>query len=194
MNFCSVCGQPVVARIPDGDNRLRFCCDHCGTIHYQNPRLVVGTVPFWQNKVLLCRRAIEPRSGFWTLPAGFMENGETTAQGAIRETVEEAGAHIALESLFSIFDVVHVHQVHLFYRAALLDTEFQPGIESLEVGLFGRFEIPWSEIAFRTTYLTLEHFFTDQECGHFGIHTGAIDWQPKIASDRPHSPSLRAET
>ena len=194
MNFCSVCGHPVIARIPDGDNRLRFCCDHCGAIHYQNPRLVVGTIPFWDNKVLLCRRAIEPRLGFWTLPAGFMENGETTVQGAIRETIEEAGAHISVVSLFSMFDVAHVHQVHLFYRAALLDTDFSPGIESMDVGLFGRSEIPWADIAFRTTLVTLEHFFSDQETGQFGIHTGAIEWQSRVAPSSPNSPLLRIET
>ncbi len=162
-------------RMPDGDNRLRHCCDHCGAIHYQNPRLVVGTVPVWEDSVLLCKRAIEPRHGYWTLPAGFMENGETVAQGAHRETIEEAGANIILGPMFSVIDVVHVHQVHVFYRAQLIDTHFDPGIESLEVRLFRQAEIPWDDIAFRTVSLTLKRFFEDHARGTYGLHTAAFE-------------------
>ena len=178
-NFCSVCGHAITIRIPPGDNRLRACCDACGAIHYVNPRMVVGTVPVWGDRVLLCRRAIEPRRNFWTLPAGFLEANETTAAGAARETDEEAGARIVLGPLFTMLDVVHVSQVHLFYRAELLDTAFEPGEESLEVQLFDEAEIPWDELAFRTVSLTLRHFFEDRTRGHFDLHTGAIEWSPR---------------
>lgn len=165
MKFCSECASPVVSRIPEGDTRLRFVCDACGTIHYENPKMVLGTIPVWQTgdetRVLLCKRAIEPRYGYWTLPAGFMENGESTAEAAIRETQEEAGANIALHDLFSLVNVPHVDQVHLFYRATLLDTNYEAGIESLEVSLFTESEIPWDEIAFPTVSYTLKAFFQD---------------------------------
>lgn len=127
MKFCSVCGHEVIARIPPGDNRERFVCDQCGTIHYQNPRNVVGTVPVWGEQVLLCRRAIEPRYGYWTLPAGFMEMGETTAEAAARETLEEAGARVEVQTLFTLLNVPQVHQVHLFYLARLVDPGFEAG-------------------------------------------------------------------
>jgi ADP-ribose pyrophosphatase YjhB (NUDIX family) len=175
MRFCSACGQPVTLRVPAGDNRMRACCDHCGRIHYVNPRPVVGTIPVWQDCVLLCLRAIEPRLGKWTLPAGFMEIGETTAEGAIRETFEEAGARIDLGELFSLFDVPHVEQVHIFYRASLRDINFGPGEESLEVRLFREAEIPWDDIAFRTVSETLRHFFADRSRGVYGVHTGSIE-------------------
>jgi ADP-ribose pyrophosphatase YjhB (NUDIX family) len=174
MKYCSVCAQPVSLRVPEGDNRERFVCDACGTIHYENPRNVVGTIPVWQEQILLCRRAIEPRYGFWTLPAGFMELGETTAQGAIRETLEEAGARIELQELFSLVNVPHVHQVHLFYRARLLDLDLAPGEESLDVRLFREAEIPWDELAFPTTAQTLRFYFADRELGRFGVHTSDI--------------------
>jgi ADP-ribose pyrophosphatase YjhB (NUDIX family) len=160
--------------VPGGDTRPRACCDHCGAIHYVNPRPVVGTIPVWGDEVLLCRRAIEPRYGKWTLPAGFMEIGETTADGAIRETIEEAGAHIALGPLFTVIDVPHVEQVHIFFQARLLDALFEPGEESLEVRLFREHLIPWDEIAFRTVAATLRHFFSDRARGRFGVHTEAI--------------------
>lgn len=180
MKFCPLCAHELVNEIPAGDNRLRFCCRQCGTIHYQNPKMVVGTVTVWEDKVLLCRRAIEPRYGFWTLPAGFMENGETTAEGAARETLEEAGARIDLGPVFSVIDVPHVEQVHLFYRASLLHLDFEPGPESLEARLFTEAEIPWESIAFRTVGKTLKWFFEDRRNQHFGVHTDAI---------RPVSPS-----
>ena len=174
MKYCSVCAHPVSLQVPAGDNRERFVCAACGTIHYENPRNVVGTIPVWQEQVLLCRRAIEPRHGFWTLPAGFMELGETTAQGAIRETLEEAGARVELQPLFSLLNVPHVQQVHLFYRARLLDLDLAPGEESLEVRLFDEADIPWDDLAFPTTAQTLRFFFADRERGSFGMHTSDI--------------------
>ncbi|KIP19179.1 ADP-ribose pyrophosphatase [Burkholderia ubonensis] len=174
MKFCSVCGHEVIARIPPGDNRERFVCDQCGTIHYQNPRNVVGTVPVWGEQVLLCRRAIEPRYGFWTLPAGFMEMGETTAEAAARETLEEAGARVEVQNLFTLLNVPHVHQVHLFYLARLVDSAFEAGEESLEVKLFDEADIPWDEIAFPTVSQTLRFFFADRAAGDYGVHTGDI--------------------
>jgi len=170
MKFCSNCGAPVARRVPPGDALPRFVCDQCGEIHYQNPRLVVGTVPEWQGRLLLCRRAIEPRYGYWTLPAGFMENDETTAQAAQRETLEEAGAAITLAEPFTMVSVPMVNQVHLFYRARLVNLEFRPGEESLEVALFDEQAIPWQQIAFRTVGLTLRHWFADRSNGAFGFH------------------------
>jgi ADP-ribose pyrophosphatase YjhB (NUDIX family) len=174
MKFCSVCGHDVVSRIPPGDNRERFVCDHCGTIHYQNPRNVVGTVPVWGDQVLLCRRAIEPRYGYWTLPAGFMEIGETTSEAAARETLEEAGAQVEVQALFSLLNVPHVSQVHLFYLARMVDPTYYAGEESLEVKLFHESEIPWGEIAFPTVSQTLRFFFADRAAGSFGMHAEDI--------------------
>ncbi len=174
-HFCSQCGSPVVHRVPDDDNRERALCDNCGAIHYQNPRMVVGTLPVWQDQVLLCRRAIEPRLGYWTLPAGFMELGETTAQGAERETREEAGARIDLGPLFSMIDVPMADQVHLFYLAQMHDPDFDPGPESLEARLFREQDIPWEDIAFRTVSTTLRLFFADRRNGRFGMHTPSLD-------------------
>jgi len=182
MKFCSECAAPVSLAIPAGDNRPRYVCGNCATIHYQNPKMVLGTIPVWERdgelKVLLCKRAIEPRHGYWTLPAGFMENNETTAEGAIRETQEEAGAHIALGQMFSLLNVARVHQVHMFYLATLLDLDFAPGEESLEVRLFSEAEIPWDDLAFPTIHTTLELFFADRvkirEGGSYGFHTQDI--------------------
>ena len=171
IKHCKNCGTAVVYRIPDdGDTRERAVCPACNTIHYENPLTVVGTVPYWGDQVLLCKRNIEPRWGKWTLPAGFMELDETTAQGAARETDEEAGAQYEMEGLFSILNVVRVGQVHLFYRARLLSTVFNPGHETIEARLFTEAEIPWDEIAFRTVKETLEHYFDDRRKGQFSIH------------------------
>ena len=161
MKFCSDCGSAVQLRIPADDTRPRAICDACGVIHYRNPKMVVGTIPVWDDQVLLCRRAIEPRHGFWTLPAGFLELGETTGEGACRETVEEAGANIELGAAFSMIDIPHVEQIHLFYRARLLDLDFAPGVESLEVRLFSESDIPWKDLAFRTVSQTLRWHFED---------------------------------
>lgn len=174
VNFCSKCGARVALRVPPGDTFPRHVCDACGTIHYRNPLMVVGTIPEWEDRILLCKRAIEPRSGLWTLPAGFMELGETTAQAAMRETLEEAKARIELGDAFTLLSVPHVDQVHLFYRARLLDTDFGAGEESLEVALFREDEIPWKEIAFRTISTTLRHFYADRREGRFRMHAGEI--------------------
>lgn len=177
MKFCSNCAAPVVRRVPPGDALPRFLCDQCGEIHYQNPKLVVGAVPEWEGRVLLCRRAIEPRYGYWTLPAGFMENDETAGDGAARETQEEAGARIELVGAYTLLSVPMVNQVHLFFRARLLDLDFAPGEESLEVALFEEADIPWKEIAFRTVGLTLKHWFADRASGAFRFH--AEDVKPR---------------
>ena len=174
MKFCSNCAAPVARRTPPGDNLPRWVCDQCGEIHYQNPRMVVGTIPEHAGRVLLCRRAIEPRYGYWTLPAGFMENDETTAQAALRETLEEAGARVELAEPFSMISVPYVNQVHLFYRARLLDASFSPGEESLEVALYEEAAIPWKEIAFRTVATTLRLWFADRSRGAFAFHAADI--------------------
>jgi len=175
IKHCKNCGVAVVYRLPDdGDTKQRAVCPSCTTVHYENPLNVVGTVPYWGDKVLLCKRNIEPRWGMWTLPAGFMELGETTAQGAARETVDEAGAHIEMEGLFTIINVARVGQVHMFYRAKLLSDQFDPGVETIEARLYAEHEIPWEELAFKTVHQTLEHFFADRKKGTFGIHDLAI--------------------
>lgn len=174
IKHCRACGTAVEYLVPADDNRERAVCPACGTVHYVNPLNVVGTIPVWGDQVLLCRRNIEPRYGLWTLPAGFMELGETTEQGALRETDEEAGARVALEGLFSVLNVVRVGQVHLFYRARLLDTDFHPGPETIEVRLFTEHEIPWDELAFRTVRETLRRYFEDRRQGQFRVHTADI--------------------
>jgi ADP-ribose pyrophosphatase YjhB (NUDIX family) len=174
MKFCSNCGGAVLSRVPPGDSLPRHVCDACGSIHYQNPKLVLGAIPEWQGRLLLCRRAIEPRYGYWTLPAGFMENAETTAEAAARETLEEAGARVEMGEAFSMISVPYVNQVHVFYRARLLDLEFKPGVESLEVALFEEAKLPWKDIAFRTVCLTLKHWLADRARGTFGFHAEDI--------------------
>lgn len=175
MKFCCECGSGVTHAIPDGDNRLRHVCVQCGTVHYQNPKMVVGCLPEWEDKVLLCKRAIEPQYGLWTLPAGFMENNETTQQGALRETMEEAGAHVQIEHLFALYNLPYISQVYLMFRARLLNLDFAPGPESLEVALFSEEEIPWDQLAFRTIEQTLRHYFADRRKGAFDFHIGDIE-------------------
>jgi len=174
MKYCSNCGAPVAMKIPPGDNLLRHVCDACSTVHYSNPKMVIGCIPEWRDQVLLCRRAIEPRYGLWTLPAGFMENGETVAQAALRETLEEAKARVELTEIYSVLSVPHVNQVHIFYRAKLIDLDFGPGTESLEVQLFPEGAIPWQELAFRTVSTTLKHYYSDRTAGTFAFHSGEI--------------------
>ena len=164
----------MLRRVPPGDSLERWVCDQCGEIHYQNPRLIVGTVPEFEGRILLCRRAIEPRYGYWTLPAGFMENDETAAQAAARETLEEAGARVEMGAPFSLISVPHVNQVHLFYRARLADLNFDPGEETLEVALFEEPAVPWTDVAFRTVASTLRHWFADRKAGSFGFHAEDI--------------------
>lgn len=171
IKHCKSCGTAVTYRVPDdGDTRERAVCPSCHTIHYENPLNVVGTVPVWGDKVLLCKRNIEPRLGKWTLPAGFMELGETVAQGAARETVEEAGAQFEMQDIFSIMNVVRVGQVHFFFRAQLTSDQFDPGHETMEARLFAEHEVPWDEIAFRTVKETLQHYFADAKSKQFKLH------------------------
>lgn len=174
IRHCKACGAATEYRIPADDNRERAVCTSCSTVHYENPLCVVGTVPVWRSQVLLCRRAIEPRRGLWTLPAGFLELGETTEEGALRETAEEAGARATLQGLFSMLNVVRVGQVHLFYRAELHDIDFAPGEESLEAALFEEHEIPWDELAFRTVRETLRYYYADRQRGQFSLHCADI--------------------
>ena len=171
IKHCKNCGSAVAYRIPDdGDTKPRAVCPACHTVHYENPLNVVGTVPHLGNRVLLCKRNIEPRRGKWTLPAGFMELNETLAEGAARETMEEAGAQFEMEGLFSIVNVARVGQVHVFYLARLLSERFDPGYETMEARLFTEAEIPWEEIAFRTVKETLQHYLADRRAGQFSIH------------------------
>jgi ADP-ribose pyrophosphatase YjhB (NUDIX family) len=173
--FCMQCGSAKVElRIPHGDDRERHVCADCGYIHYLNPKVVVGTVPVWENKVLLCKRAIEPRYGLWTLPAGFMEEGETLEEGASRETLEEANARVTIEQMYSTISLPQISQVYVLFRATLLDLDFSSGSESLEVKLFSEEEIPWDELAFRTVHDTLRHFFSDRLLGAFVARIGEI--------------------
>ncbi len=169
MNYCSHCGQTVTRKIPDGDNRERWICESCNRIHYQNPVIVVGCVPERDGKILLCKRAIEPRYGYWTVPAGFMELGESLAQGAARETLEEACAEVEIGHLFASVDVVDAKQVHLFFTARLTG-EFSAGDESLEVDLFAEDEVPWDDVAFHSGRFALKKYFEDKGQNN-GVHT-----------------------
>ncbi len=175
MKFCSQCGAPVVMRIPEGDTLPRFLCDACHTIHYQNPRMVVGCIVEWEDRVLLCRRAIEPRYGLWTVPAGFMENGETTYQGAARETLEEANARVEIGQLYALYNIPHINQVYILFRARLLDRNFHAGAETLEAKLLAENEIPWDQIAFATVRNTLTHYYSDRRNGEYQFHMGTIE-------------------
>ncbi|MDO5057136.1 MAG: NUDIX hydrolase [Lautropia sp.] len=185
MKFCTNCGSPTRLTTPEGDNRPRQVCTRCHTVHYVNPRIVAGTVCLWEDRILLCRRAIEPRHGKWTLPAGFLEVGETMAEGALRETLEEAGAHASTETtLFSLLDVPHAEQVHVFFMTQLLHPRLDPGVESLEARLFEESEIPWDDIAFSTVATTLRWFLDDRRNGRFNLHQGHIA-PPPVASPPP---------
>ena len=174
MKYCNICGAPVELRLPPDDNRARHVCTSCGEVHYQNPKLIVGAIPEWQDKIMLCRRAIEPRHGLWTLPAGFMENGETTAEAAARETLEEANARVSIDELYSLYNLPYINQVHLLFRSRLLDLDFSPGVESLEVRLFSEQDIPWDTLAFRPVRFTLQHYFSDRKAGNFRFRIGDL--------------------
>ena len=178
MNFCSACGAALERRIPPGDDRARFVCSSCDAVHYQNPRVVTGCLASWKDSVLLCRRAIEPRSGCWTLPAGFLELGETSVEGAVRETWEEARARVEVLGLYSVFNLPHVDQVYLMFRARLCDLDFRPGPESEEVALFSEHEIPWDDIAFGTVHHSLKFWVRDRAHARFPVHTGTIRRTP----------------
>ena len=180
MKFCSTCGASVSLRVPEGDNRERFVCTRCRTIHYQNPKIVAGSIPEWEGRILLCRRAIEPRYGLWTLPAGFMENGETTEQAAMRETLEEAGAQISITSLYSIFSIPHISQVYMLFRGDLVEGFYEAGYESLECALFDAHDLPWERLAFPVVKETLQRYFADQAKGTgFPLQRGEIIKPPR---------------
>jgi len=174
MNYCSVCGAAVALRIPENDNRPRFVCERCQVIHYQNPKIVVGCVPLYEGRVLLCRRAIEPRKGYWTLPAGFLENGEACSDGARRETLEEACADVADLQLYTLFDLPHISQVYMFYRARVVEGKFGVGVESLDAELFEFAQIPWDTLAFPVVTDTLTYLIQDCQRGHFPVRHEVI--------------------
>jgi ADP-ribose pyrophosphatase YjhB (NUDIX family) len=177
LKFCSQCGQPVGLRTPEGDHLPRYVCGGCGTVHYQNPKLVVGCVPEYDGRILLCRRAIEPRHGYWTIPAGFMENGETTQEGARRESQEEALADVEIGSLLAVVHVLHADQVHVMFRARLPEPRYGVGVESLEVVLLSEEEIPWQDIAFRSVDFALRKYFDDRRRGVEDHHFSVIDYR-----------------
>lgn len=174
MNFCSHCGAPVELRIPAGDNLPRFVCIKCDTIHYQNPKIVTGCIPEWEKQILLCKRAIEPRRGLWTLPAGFMENNETTYQAAMRETLEEAKASVEIIDLYALFNIPHISQVYLMFRARLLTPDYGAGDESLDAQLFEEHEIPWDQLAFPVIRETLKRYFEERKRNHYTLQLGDI--------------------
>ena len=175
MKFCSHCGAAVTLCIPEGDSIPRFVCGKCAAIHYENPKLIVGCIPEWNDRILLCRRAIEPRHGLWTVPAGFMENGETTTDGAMRETMEEANARVDILGLYAVYNIPHINQVYMLFRARLLDLDYHAGAETLETRLFEEHEVPWSELAFATVRNTLTRYFVDRKAGMFPFHMGTIE-------------------
>ena len=179
MKYCSSCGDRVELRVPKGDDRKRYVCESCGEIHYQNPKIVTGCLPVWEDKVLLCRRAIEPRYGKWTLPAGFMENGESSQQGAARETWEEACAKVEVSGLYTTINLPHISQVYMMFLSRLKVPEFAPGSESLEVILCDEADIPWDELAFPVITETLRFYFEDRKTGAFPHRTGDITWKDR---------------
>lgn len=174
MKFCSNCGNEVDYRIPEGDNRPRFICDSCRTIHYQNPKIVVGCIPEWEGRILFCRRAIEPRKGKWTLPAGYLENQETLAEGAKRETLEESMAYVDILSPYAMFNLPFIDQIYLMFRAQLKDTRFGPTPESSEVQLMTDEEIPWDDLAFNVIRKILSLYIEDRREGVYTFQMGDI--------------------
>ena len=176
MKFCSHCGSAALEfRVPEGDTLPRYVCPVCTTIHYQNPKVVVGCLPECDGQVLLCKRAIEPRRGLWTLPAGFLENGETLIAGALRETMEEAGARVKDTTLYTVISLPHINQIYVMFRGQLAGPDFGAGPESLEVRLFTEDQVPWDELAFRTIARTLRNYFLDRKLGAFPVHDSALD-------------------
>ena len=174
MNYCSTCGAPVSKQIPPGDDRERFVCSVCDTIHYQNPKIVTCCVPVFEDRILLCRRAIEPRRGLWTLPGGFLETGETASDGAARETWEEARARVDEHALYTVFNLPHISQVYMFFRAQLIGGRYGVGEETLETRLFRERDIPWNELAFPVISRTLAHYFRDRSHGEFPVRVEDI--------------------
>lgn len=174
MKFCSECGAGLSKKIPPGDNLPRFVCDTCLAVHYQNPKIVAGCIPEWEDKILLCRRAIEPRTGHWTFPAGFMEIGESIEQAAIRETLEEAHADVEIASLYAVLSLPRISQVHMVFRGTMRRPEFKPGMESLDVRLFTLGEIPWDDLAFPVVREALQRYVDDVTRGTFSVHVGSV--------------------
>ncbi len=174
MNYCSHCGAAVTQKVPSGDNRPRFVCTECDTVHYQNPRIIAGCIAEHDNKILLCKRAIEPRYGLWTLPAGFMENQETTVEAAARESYEEAHARISDMQLYCTYSIPHISQVYMMYRGTLVDGFSQAGEESLQTDLFDEADIPWAELAFPVISESLKLYFADRKAGSFPVRNGEI--------------------
>lgn len=174
MKYCSSCGAQVTRKVPPGDTLPRFVCETCAAIHYENPKIVVGCIPEWKGQILLCRRAIEPRYGLWTLPAGFMENEEPAEQAALRETWEEARADVKTPTLYAVFSLPTVSQVYIIFRATMPAPRYEVGEESLEVRLFTLDEIPWEELAFTVMHETLERYCQDRHQNHFPVHMGAV--------------------
>ena len=178
MNYCSACGGEVSLKIQDDDNRERHVCNNCGHIHYLNPRVIVGCLPVKGDQVLLCKRAIEPRLGYWTLPAGFMENGESCEAGAARETLEETQAIVESSQLQSCVSIPYINQVYMLYLAELGTSSFGPTSESSEVALFSESDIPWDELAFPVMKYALKRYFEDKEEGVFTTHQHVIEFRP----------------
>jgi ADP-ribose pyrophosphatase YjhB (NUDIX family) len=174
MKFCSNCGNQVSQKIPQGDNRLRYVCDHCHSIHCENPRVIAGIIPEYNGQILLCKRAIEPQLGRWTLPAGFLENGESTLEGAVRECFEEANAEVVEPTLYALYDIPHINQVYVFFRAQLANSNFGPSTESTEVGLYDEDNIPWKDLAFPVVRKVLDQYLDDRKRNQFAVITGTI--------------------
>jgi ADP-ribose pyrophosphatase YjhB (NUDIX family) len=174
MKYCSECGAQVTLEIPSGDNRPRHICVSCETIHYSNPKIVAGCLPVWKDQILLCKRAIEPRHGLWTLPAGFMENDESTVEAAMRETMEEAGARVKVRDLYTMISLPHINQVYMMFLADMTDTDFAPGEESLEAELFSESEIPWDQLAFPVIEETMRWYFADRASGNYKTRVGEM--------------------
>ena len=187
MKFCSTCGAAVASKIPDGDHLPRFVCTACGEIHYQNPRIIAGCVIEHERRILLCRRAIEPRLGFWTAPAGFMENGESVQQAAAREAMEEALASVRIGSLLAIVNVVKAHQVHIMFRATLTQPSVGVGPESLETQFFAEEDIPWADVAFLSVEHALRSYLDDRRAGVERTHIRDIDWREGRLVTSDHS-------
>lgn len=188
MRFCSQCGAPLRLGVPAGDDRERYLCDACGTVHYENPKVIAGCIPVWGERILLCRRAIEPRYGYWTLPAGFMELGETLEEAARRETYEEAQAHVRIQGIHALFSLPHISQVYAFFRAELLSPETAAGVESLETRLFSEGEIPWELLSFETVHRSLQLFFEDRRAGRSGFHLETLCPDSRCKHGGSHPP------
>jgi ADP-ribose pyrophosphatase YjhB (NUDIX family) len=174
MKYCSECGTPVFLKIPEGDNRLRYVCTNCKTVHYQNPLVIVGVLPEYKQQILLCKRAIEPQKDRWTLPAGFMENDESTLEGALRECQEEAQTSVIEPKLYALYDIPYINQVYVFYRGQLANLDFGPSAESTEVALFDERDIPWNQLAFPVVTAVLKRYLVDRKKDHYEVFNDVI--------------------